>query len=119
MPDKYKHSFYLFVATIIMTAILSFVMEGSTILIRVINGAFSLALLYIIIGGFLFVTESGFFNITRYGFKKTFRKKEDRALGVKVNKEMIYERKKFPFTVPLLLNGIAFAILTLFISFLL
>ncbi len=119
MLHKYKNSLILFPLTIILAIVTSFVVEGTSFLIRFINGAFYLSLLYMMIGGFLYLTENGFFNITKYGFKKTFGKKQSELTDEKVSKEMIYERKTFFLTTPLLLNGIVFAVLTLLFSLLL
>ncbi len=85
---------------------------------------FYIALLFIIIGGFLFVFERGGYNIMRYSFRKAkfFTKgKEEEMItnleGRKNDKEILYKTYSFPLTYPILLSGVITAVLSTCISF--
>ncbi|ODG92848.1 hypothetical protein BED47_17840 [Gottfriedia luciferensis] len=87
------------------------------------NTIFYIGLTLFVIGGFLLIVQSGFFNITRFGMRKVFGTRDqqmaemtgDESLTVK--KDMIYRRYRFSITKPLLMASITLVILSFLFSF--
>jgi hypothetical protein len=75
------------------------------------------------VGGFLFVIESGFFNLTRFGMKKVLKRNVDKVLSMTgdeptaVSKEMIYKKYSFSITKPFLFSAFSFIAISLIFSF--
>lgn len=110
--------------TIVLSAISAFLYERSLFLLHFVNIMFYIALLLIIIGGFLFVFERGGYNVMRYAFRKArfFTKPKEEEMitnleGKKNDKEILYKTYSFLFTYPILLSGIITAVLSTCISF--
>lgn len=114
----------LSLATFVLSAILAFVYGRSQFLLHFVNIMFYIALLLVIIGGFLFIFERGGYNVVRYAFHKArfFIKPKEEAMiaeveGEKNEKGMLYQTYSFTFTYPILLTGIFSALLSTIISF--
>lgn len=95
----------------------------NSFLLCFVNNLFYIALPFSIIGGFLFLLERRWFNVTRYAFRKmpwmvhiqeTSRLEEDQAIA---NKETLYRSYSFRLTYPLLITGLLLAALSIGISF--
>lgn len=118
---------YLFsvIIAVIIAAISSIFLGISKFLLHFTNSIFYIGLILFIVGGFLLVVESGFFNITRYGMKKIFRSKEEKIAQMAgeekptISKEMIYKRHSFPSTKPLLFASLTLIIFSYAISIIL
>lgn len=95
---------------------------SNSFLLNFVNMMFYIALLFIIIGGFIFLFQQGFFNVTIYAFKKLGRsnkKFESLIEGEEETdpKERIYRTYSFAWTYPILITGIILAALSSIISF--
>ncbi|KEK24825.1 DUF3899 domain-containing protein [Bacillus gaemokensis] len=91
-------------------------------LLNFVNIAFYFALLFIVLGVFLFLFQSGFFNITMYAFQKVFgtNKKIESLIEEEepVNKkERIYKTYSFTWTYPICIAGVLLGIFSTIISF--
>ncbi|MEH7461126.1 DUF3899 domain-containing protein [Bacillus thuringiensis] len=83
---------------------------------------FYIALLFIIIGGFVFLFQRGFFNVTIYAFKKLGRsnkKIESLIEGEEERdpKEILYRTYSFTWTYPILMTGIILGTLSTIIGY--
>lgn len=99
------------------------VQHQHSFLLPFVNNLFYIALPFSIIGGFLFLLERGWFNITRYAFRKMFstaHAKEAALLGEEqsiVDREPLYRTYSFRLTYPFLITGLMLAVLSIGISF--
>lgn len=118
-----KHYFIAVISAIVLSAILSFTQGTLKFFLHFTNAIFYIGLTLFVIGGFLLIVQSGFFNITRYGIRKVFGTRDqqmaemtgDESLTVK--KDMIYRRYNFSVTKPLLMTSITLVILSFLFSF--
>ncbi|MGF9965172.1 DUF3899 domain-containing protein [Bacillus rhizoplanae] len=83
---------------------------------------FYIALIFIIIGGFLFLYQRGFFNVTIYAFRKLGRsnKKVESLIEDEEKrdpKEILYRTYSFTWTYPIVITGIILGALSTVISF--
>ncbi|MBP0724588.1 DUF3899 domain-containing protein [Bacillus sp. RG28] len=112
----------LIVGTIV-SFLLTIIQGTSKVFLHFTNSIFYIGLVLLIVGGFLFVIESGFFNLTRFGMKKVFKRNEDKVLSMtgeestEVSKEMIYKKYSFSITKPFLFSAFSFIALSLIFSF--
>ncbi|PEA53156.1 transporter [Bacillus pseudomycoides] len=98
------------------------VIFSNSFLLNFVNFMFYIALLFIIIGGFVFLFQRGFFNVTIYAFKKLGRsnnKMESLIEGEEEHdpKEILYRTYSFTWTYPILITGIILAALSSIMSF--
>lgn len=108
----------------LLVAIILSLFQGITqFFLHFTNAIFYIGLIIFIIGAFLLIVESGFFNITRYGLRKVFGLKEEKVAkmtgddSLTVKKEMIYKRYNFSSTKPLLMSSITLIVLSFIFSF--
>lgn len=103
-----------------MTALLQ---HQHSFLLPFVNNLFYIALSFNIIGGFLFLLERGWFNITRYAFRKMFwiahakrayLLEEEQPIA---DRELLYRTCSFRLTYPFLITGLLLAVLSIGISF--
>lgn len=95
---------------------------SNSFLLYFINIMFYIALLFIIIGGFVFLFQRGFFNVTMYAFKKLGRsnkKIESLIEGEEKRdpKEILYRTYSFTWTYPIVITGIILGALSTIIGF--
>lgn len=98
------------------------VIFSSSFLLNFVNMMFYIALLFIIIGGFVFLFQRGFFNITIYAFKKLGRsnKKIESLIEEEEKrdpKELLYRTYSFAWTYPIVITGIILGTLSTIISY--
>ncbi|WP_429694488.1 DUF3899 domain-containing protein [Bacillus pseudomycoides] len=92
-------------------------------LLNFVNIMFYIALFFVILGGFLFLFQSGFFNITMYAFQKVFgtNKKVESLIEEEESaidkKERIYKTYSFTWTYPLCITGVLLGLISTIISF--
>jgi len=92
-------------------------------LLPFVNNLFYIALPFCIIGGFLFLLERGWFNVTRYAFRKMpwmAHAKETSLLEGEqpiADRELLYRTYSFHLTYPFLITGLILAVLSIGISF--
>ncbi|MBY0600268.1 DUF3899 domain-containing protein [Bacillus bingmayongensis] len=92
-------------------------------LLNFVNIMFYIALFFIILGGFLFLFQSGFFNITMYAFQKVFgtNKKIESLIEEEESeidkKERIYKTYSFAWTYPFCITGVLLGLISTVISF--
>ncbi|MGG0177145.1 DUF3899 domain-containing protein [Gottfriedia acidiceleris] len=118
-----KHYIIVVLSTIVLAAIFSFTQGTLNFFLHFTNTIFYIGLTLFVIGGFLLIVQSGFFNITRFGMRKVFGTRDqqmaemtgDESLTVK--KDMIYRRYRFSITKPLLMASITLVILSFLFSF--
>ncbi|MEI4831448.1 DUF3899 domain-containing protein [Bacillus sp. FJAT-53711] len=83
---------------------------------------FYIALLFIIIGGFLFLFQRGFFNVTMYAFKKLGRSNKKIESLVEDEekrdpKEILYRTYSFAWTYPIVITAIILGALSTILTF--
>ncbi|XRG79291.1 DUF3899 domain-containing protein [Rossellomorea sp. GAMAL-10_SWC] len=118
-----KHYIIVVLSAIVLAAIFSFTKGTLNFFLHFTNTIFYIGLTLFVIGGFLLIVQSGFFNITRFGMRKVFGTRDqqmaemtgDESLTVK--KDMIYRRYRFSITKPLLMASITLVILSFLFSF--
>ncbi|MEH7400565.1 MULTISPECIES: DUF3899 domain-containing protein [Bacillaceae] len=118
-----KHYIIVVLSAIVLAAIFSFTQGTLNFFLHFTNTIFYIGLTLFVIGGFLLIVQSGFFNITRFGMRKVFGTRDqqmaemtgDESLTVK--KDMIYRRYRFSITKPLLMASITLVILSFLFSF--
>ncbi|SFD42482.1 MULTISPECIES: DUF3899 domain-containing protein [Bacillaceae] len=118
-----KHYIIVVLSTIVLAAIFSLTQGTLNFFLHFTNTIFYIGLTLFVIGGFLLIVQSGFFNITRFGMRKVFGTRDqqmaemtgDESLTVK--KDMIYRRYRFSITKPLLMASITLVILSFLFSF--
>ncbi|MES9684362.1 hypothetical protein CN514_14705 [Bacillus sp. AFS001701] len=118
-----KHYFIVVLSAIVLAGIFSFTQGTLNFFLHFTNTIFYIGLTLFVIGGFLLIVQSGFFNITRFGMRKVFGTRDqqmaemtgDESLTVK--KDMIYRRYRFSITKPLLMASITLVILSFLFSF--
>jgi|GEM_PF-3777131 len=118
-----KHYIIVVLSAIVLAAIFSLTQGTLNFFLHFTNTLFYIGLTLFVIGGFLLIVQSGFFNITRFGMRKVFGTKDqqmaemtgDESLTVK--KDMIYRRYNFSVTKPLLMASITLVILSFLFSF--
>ncbi|WP_369903621.1 DUF3899 domain-containing protein [Bacillus manliponensis] len=88
-----------------------------------VNFSFYFGLVFIIIGGFLFLTQRGFFNITIYALRKLGRSKDKKVESLIENddeedpKEALYRTYSFAWTYPAIITGLVLWFFSTVISF--
>ncbi|MFD0769558.1 DUF3899 domain-containing protein [Bacillus sp. CGMCC 1.60114] len=107
--------------TIAISCVCAFILSTS-FLLNFVNIMFYIALIFIIIGGFLFLYQRGFFNVTIYAFKKLGRsnKKVESLIEDEEKrdpKEILYRTYSFTWTYPIVITGIILGALSTVISF--
>ena len=118
-----KHYIIVVLSAIVLAGIFSFTQGTLNFFLHFTNTIFYIGLTLFVIGGFLLIVQSGFFNITRFGMRKVFGTRDqqmaemtgDESLTVK--KDMIYRRYRFSITKPLLMASITLVILSFLFSF--
>lgn len=118
-----KHYIIVVLSAIVLAAIFSIIQGTLNFFLHFTNTIFYIGLTLFVIGGFLLIVQSGFFNITRFGMRKVFGTRDqqmaemtgDESLTVK--KDMIYRRYRFSITKPLLTASITLVILSFLFSF--
>ncbi|WP_459500735.1 DUF3899 domain-containing protein [Bacillus sp. C1] len=122
MNKLYFRIFVLILLTVLTSSIGAFLFPAQ-FLLNFVNLIFYIALFFIILGGFLFLFQSGFFNITMYAFQKVFGtnkkvesliEEEESALD---KKERIYKTYSFTWTYPICITGILLGLISTIISF--
>ena len=74
-------------------------------------------------GGFLFLFQRGFFNVTIYAFRKLGRSKDKKAEPLMEDeeqedpKEMLYRTYSFTWTYPIVITGLVLCFFSTVISF--
>ncbi|PEX92677.1 DUF3899 domain-containing protein [Bacillus cereus] len=122
MNKVFFHTCILFLVAIIASSVGAFLVS-SQFLLNFVNISFYIALVFILIGGFLFIFQNGFFNVTIYAFQKVFgtNKKIDSLIEESkepVNKkERIYKTYSFKWTYPICITGIILGMFSTLISF--
>ena len=71
MNKVFFHTCILFLVAIIASSVGAFLVS-SHFLLNFVNISFYIALVFILIGGFLFIFQNGFFNVTIYAFQRVF-----------------------------------------------
>ncbi len=110
-------------ASVGISGIVALLQHQHPFLLLFVNNLFYIALPFSIIGGFLFLLERGWFNITRYAFRKMFwiahakgasLLEEERPIA---DRELLYRTYSFRLTYPFLITGLILASLSIGISF--
>ncbi|MBO9128654.1 DUF3899 domain-containing protein [Bacillus sp. 165] len=108
-----------------MSGIIAVFNGADNFLLHFVNSLFYFALLFILVGGFMFVLGQGFFNITRYAFRRLFKsankKAEDLIEEEKSEadqRDIIYRTYSFNLTYPILISGLILAFISTILSFL-
>jgi len=118
-----KHYILSLFSSIILAIILTFIQGTADFFLHLTNTIFYIGLTLFVIGGFLLIVQSGFFNITRYGIRKVFGLREEKIAKMTgdetltVKKEMLYKRYSFSSTKPLLMASITLIILSVAFTF--
>jgi len=118
----YLHTCILILLAIIVSSIGAFLFPAH-FLLNFVNIMFYIALFFIILGGFLFLFQSGFFNITMYAFQKVFgtNKKVESLIEEEESaidkKERIYKTYSFTWTYPICITGVLLGLISTVISF--
>ncbi|WP_413789211.1 DUF3899 domain-containing protein [Bacillus yunxiaonensis] len=107
--------------TITVSCVWAFVLSTS-FLLNFVNIMFYIALLFIIIGGFLFLFQRGFFNVTMYAFKKLGRSNKKIESLVEDEekrdpKEILYRTYSFAWTYPIVITAIILGALSTILTF--
>ncbi|HDR7795795.1 TPA: DUF3899 domain-containing protein [Bacillus luti] len=122
MNKVFFHTCILISIAIIASSVGAFLIS-SQFLLNFVNISFYIALFFILIGGFLFIFQNGFFNVTLYAFQRVFgsNKKIDSLVEESeepVNKkERIYKTYSFKWTYPMCITGIILGALSTLVSF--
>ncbi|MGH0941199.1 DUF3899 domain-containing protein [Bacillus mycoides] len=122
MNKVFFHTCILFLVAIIASSVGAFLVS-SHFLLNFVNISFYIALVFILIGGFLFIFQNGFFNVTIYGFQRVFstNKKIDSLIEEAEEpidkKERIYKTYSFKWTYPICITGIVLGLFSILISF--
>ncbi|GMN99458.1 DUF3899 domain-containing protein [Parageobacillus thermoglucosidasius] len=112
-----------FLLTVAILTISFFIVlfQGEWSLLSFVNVTFLLSLLPLMIGGFLFVYEQGFFNSFAYGFRKLrkSRSKAERYLAELQDMPagQPIHSKKFAVTYPFLFSGLALVLLMIVVGY--
>jgi hypothetical protein len=99
------------------------ILVSSQFLLNFVNISFYAALFFILVGGFLFIFQNGFFNVTIYAFQRVFgtnKKIEsliEEAEEPVDKKERIYKTYSFKWTYPICITGIVLGLFSTLISF--
>lgn len=97
--------------------------SSHSFLLNFVNISFSFGLFFIIMGGFLFLFQRGFFNVTIYAFRKLGRSKDKKAEPLMEDeeqedpKEMLYRTYSFTWTYPIVITGLVLCFFSTVISF--
>ncbi|MDG4656657.1 DUF3899 domain-containing protein [Ectobacillus antri] len=124
MKRTYSLFGWLIGSSLLVVSILAFLAGNHDFLLNFVDFSFLVALPFLIVGGFMFIIERGAFNVTRYAFRKVFKttQKESAFIedeeGPLDNKDILYRTYSFKPTYPILLTGVALAILSTLLSFL-
>ncbi|QWG43920.1 DUF3899 domain-containing protein [Bacillus mycoides] len=122
MNKVFFHTCILFLVAIIASSVGAFLVS-SQFLLNFVNISFYIALIFILIGGFLFIFQNGFFNVTIYAFQRVFgtNKKIDSLIEEAEEpidkKERIYKTYSFKCTYPICITGIVLGLFSILISF--
>jgi len=119
MKQTYLYTFRFSFAVLILSFILT-LLSGEMTLLTFINTSFLISLPLLILGGFLFVFERGFFNAALQGFRRLSRSKA-KAEGINYFEEddnYPAHKKSYPITIPLLFSGLLMFLLTMAAGFL-
>ena len=121
MNRLFFHTCILILFAILASSIGAFLFP-SHFLLNFVNISFYIALLCILLGGFLFLFQSGFFNVTIYAFQKVFgtNKKIESLIEEEEpvdKKERIYKTYSFTWTYPICITGVLLGALSTIISF--
>ncbi|KFN02624.1 DUF3899 domain-containing protein [Bacillus clarus] len=121
MNKVFFHTCILILLAIIASSIGAFLIS-SQFLLNFVNVSFYIALFFILVGGFLFLFQNGFFNVTMYAFQKVFgtNKKVESLIEEEepINKkERIYKTYSFKWTYPICITGIVLGVFSTLISF--
>ncbi|MFJ8530150.1 DUF3899 domain-containing protein [Bacillus sp. NPDC094106] len=121
MNRLFFHTCILILFAILASSIGAFLFS-SHFLLNFVNISFYIALLCILLGGFLFLFQSGFFNVTIYAFQKVFgtNKKIESLIEEEDpvdKKERIYKTYSFTWTYPICITGVLLGALSTIISF--
>lgn len=115
----FTHICILMAVAISSSAIIA-LFSFQSFLLNFVNYLFYFGLFFIIIGGFVFLFQRGFFNVTIYGFRKLGRsknKKIDDAFSEEDDpKEMLYHTYSFKWTYPIVITGIVLWVFSTIIS---
>lgn len=111
-------------ASVSISGMAALLQQQHSFLLPFVNNLFYIALPFSIIGGFLFLLERGWFNVTRYAFRKMFwivhakggasLLEEEQPIA---DRELLYRTYSFRLTYPFLITGLMLAILSIAISF--
>ncbi|MDF2946247.1 MAG: hypothetical protein K0S51_926 [Bacillales bacterium] len=104
MRQNLKYFYFLLIGTILLSVIFVFLTNYSFNLVTFVNMLFYFSTPSFIIGGFLLVLQSGFFNITGYAFKKFFGTQKDPNYEVK--KDSIYTKNIYYLAKPIFFSGL-------------
>ncbi|UOY92139.1 DUF3899 domain-containing protein [Ectobacillus sp. JY-23] len=124
MKRTYSLFGWLMGSSLLVAFILSFFAGNHNLLLKFVDFSFLIALPFLIVGGFMFIIERGAFNVTRYAFRKVFKSTKKEAVfiedeeGPLDNKDILYRTYSFKPTYPILLTGVALALLSTILSFL-
>ena len=122
MNKVFFHTCILIFIAIIASSIGAFLVS-SHFLLNFVNISFYIALFFIIIGGFLFIFQNGFFNVTIYAFQRVFgtNKKIDSLIEEVEEptdkKERIYKTYSFKWTYTICITGLVLGLFSTIISF--
>ncbi|AWC27875.1 DUF3899 domain-containing protein [Bacillus cytotoxicus] len=121
MKQIFFHTCILIFIAIIVSSI-GALLSSPHFLLNFVNLSFYIALVFVIVGGFLFLFQNGFFNVTMYAFQKVFgtNKKIESLIeeleAPEDKKERIYKTYSFKWTYPICLAGLLLAALSTLIS---
>lgn len=109
--------------SIISSSIIS-LFSSHSFLFDFVNFSFYFGLAFIILGGFLFLIQRGFFNITIYALRKLGRSKDKKVESLiegdeeeEDPKEALYRTYSFTWTYPVIITGLVLWFFSTVISF--
>lgn len=110
-------------ASVSISGMAALLQQQHSFLLPFVNNLFYIALPFSIIGGVLFLLERGWFNVTRYAFRKMFWIAHTKGASLLeeeqpiADRELLYQTYSFRLTYPFLITGLMLAILSIGISF--
>ncbi|MCP8968303.1 DUF3899 domain-containing protein [Ectobacillus sp. SYSU M60031] len=107
-----------------MSAVAAVLADGG-FLLHFVNSMFYIAMPLVVVGGFMFLIERGFFNTTRYAFRKVFKRTNSKAASLIEeaeprrldDDEILFRSYSFHWTKPILGTGLLLAAVSMIISF--
>ncbi|WP_261132563.1 DUF3899 domain-containing protein [Bacillus sp. Marseille-Q3570] len=114
-----RRSTYLLALLLVMGSGFMYFYYDNITVVTFINSIFLISMLYIMLGGLMFVTRGGFFDAITLSFRRFMKKgtKMGEIMEDVENSELPSEAFEYTFSEPLLLTGLLGFLTTVLISF--